>query len=451
MLLTSAAIWVLFAPGKFLPDSLFEYNQALHHAHTDWHAPILEGVWGFFRTPPQYVLLLFTAMIMVSAMLLVGSETSVTWAAVSVALVCLWPMSIDVIITISKDDWFAGFFFAGVAVSAYAVQTRGRARTVAFASIGALWWLAVAARHNAVVPIACVLIFGWPIVAVHGRRRWWSRHGAKRVGLSLAVAVGMLLTQHVYTSVIVRPRHTHPEQVGFQFDLAALSLRTDRMLLPASSLRPGTDLAALRAHWAEADTDPLWFTPDSPLVFAVPPEQADELRSAWIDAVEDHPLDFVEHRLDYTLALLGVTHPTFGAFWPPRQPAELGFDYSVSRSYAPWMLAWYERTIASSNVFASFRLWMFVVVLIGVGMTRRGRRSVAVRTLVAAGLGSTLSFALAGATAGFRYSWFTMLCALLTGGIGLAWAKEWCSRRRRSTRHAPSGEHHVDQWSPVGA
>ncbi|HZX53908.1 MAG TPA: hypothetical protein VFE86_04470, partial [Ilumatobacteraceae bacterium] len=410
MLLASAVISALFAPGKFIPDSLFQYDYALRDSYTDWHTPILEGVWGFFDTPPEYVLLLFVTMIMVSAMLLVTSETSVTWAASTVVLVCLWPMSLEVLTTITKDDWFAGFFLAGAAVSALAVRTRGRARTVAFVSIGALWWLAVAARHNAVVPIVMALIFGWPIVAADGRRRWLSRHGIKRIGLSLAIAVGTLLTQHVYVSAVVRPQHTHPEQVGYQFDLAALSLRTHQMLLPASSLRPGADLAAIRRHWAEADSDPLWFSQDSPVVFFVAPEDVDELRTAWINAVEHHPVEYVEHRLSYTLSLLGVTHRTVRIFWPPQKPSDAGFHYSISPDYAPWMRAWYERTIATSDVFASFRLWMFMVVLIGVGITRRGRHSIAVRTLVAAGLGSTLSFALAGATGAFRYSWFTMLC-----------------------------------------
>jgi len=203
------------------------------------------------------------------------------------------------------------------------------------------------------------------------------------------------------------------------------------MLLPASSLSPGTDLDTLRAHWDEADGSGLWFGPDAPVQFGLPPAQVAELRSAWIRGIKDHPVDYLQHRIAYSLSLLGITQSTYGVFAPSADPGYWGFDFTVHPEFSPSFRSWYGRSIATSGVFASFRLWMFVAVLFGVGATNRGRRSVAVRTLVAAGLGSTVSFMMAGASSGFRYAWFTMLCALLVLAIGLSWVAEWVARRRQ--------------------
>ncbi len=325
MLLISGAVSALVAPGKFSPDSLDQYNQTLTAVYTDWHAPILTGLWGFLDTAPELVLLLFVSMVMVSAMLLLMSETTVSWAVVAVTLVCLWPMTFDVLVTVGKDAWFAGFFLAGAALSAHAAHLLGRRRVGAFVVIGTMWWLAVATRPNAIIPVFAVVAFGWPLTVGDGRESgWWSRRGLKRIGLSAAIAVGIVLSQSVYTSVVVQPRETHPEQPGYQFDLVALSLRTGKMLIPASSLRPGSDLATLREHWSEGDGSALWFAADAPVPWALPPAQVAQLRRAWIDAIVEHPLQYLEHRAKYSLCLAGADQAVIRSLQSVGRPRLLG-------------------------------------------------------------------------------------------------------------------------------
>lgn len=433
MLLLSVVITLLTAPGKFSPDSLDQYNQTLKDVYTDWHTPILTGLWGFLDTPPQIVLLLFVAVIAVSSMLLVMSETSVSWAVVAVTVVCLWPMTFEVLMTIGKDAWFAGFFLAGAALSAFAVRTEGRPRAGAFVATGALWWLAVAARPNALVPVFLVVAFGWPLTrGEEGTRRWrdWlSRRGLRRIGLALAYVLVILVSQSVYTSTVVRPERTHPEQPGYQYDLVGLSLQTGEILVPESSLRPGTDLAALREHWDEGESYGLMFTPDAPVNWGLTSAEVAELRAAWIDAVTEHPLEYLELRGKYGLIFLGITKPSYGVFLPRADAASWGFDYTVPSDNARWFTSWYEDTFKEGGALCWFRQWMFIVVLLGVGLSRRGRKSIAVRSLLAGGLGSTCSFMLAAASAGFRYAWFTMLCSLLAAAIGLYWLADWARSR----------------------
>jgi hypothetical protein len=269
----------------------------------------------------------------------------------------------------------------------------------------------------------------------------------------LAVALGFVLSQHAYVSIVVRPRETHPEQPTYQFDLAALSLRTGEMLLPASSLRPGTTLGDLRTHFDEAEGGNLWFSSDAPVYWMLPQGPVAELRDAWIEAIKDHPLQYLEHRARFSLGYLGLDKDAYAIFGPGTRPEQMGFTYMVGDDYFPGFRQWYERDVASNEFFGPFRQWMFVAVLALVGLSRRGRRSVAVRTLVLAGLGSTLSFMVAAASSGFRYAWFTMLCSLLTAAIGLSWVVEWFAARRSvivEPASVPAGEgphrNHGEPW-----
>ena len=436
LVLISGLISALAAPGTFTPDSLDQYNQALNDMYTDWHTPILTGLWGFLNTPPEFVLLLFVTMVMVSSALLLISETTVRWAVVAVTLAALWPMTFEGLVTIGKDAWFAGFFLAGAALSAQSVPYQGRRRIAAFAAVGALWWLAVAARPNAVVPVFLVVTFGWPLTVGVEQVGWWSLSALKRIGLAGAFALGIVVSQSAYTSIVVQPTKTHPEQPTYQFDLVGLSLRTGEMLIPSSSLRPGADLETLGEHWNHAEGGGLWFAPDAPVAWALPPEQVGELRRAWIDSIEEHPLQYLQHRARFGLAFLGLSEPSYGVFNPTTSPAGWGFDYSLTPEFAPWFRSWFHETFVEGGVLCWFRQWMFIAVLVGVGLSPRGRSSIAVRSLLAAGVGSTCSFLLAASSATFRYAWFTMVCSLLAAAIGLYWITDWLRSRWR--REAPN-------------
>jgi hypothetical protein len=429
----------LFAPGRFSPDSLDMYDQALRDRFTDWHSPILVGIWGVFDVAPELVLLLFVALVMVSAMLLIASETTIRWAVVATVVVCLWPMTIGVLVTVSKDAWFAGFVLAAAAASAYAIRRTGRTRWVLLGVAALGFWLAVAARPNAIVPVAAVLAFGWPLVTTDGaRRRWLSRDGLKRVGMAFVLVVAIVLSQRIWTSVVVDPDHVHPEQPTYQFDLAALSARTGELLLPASSLTPGTTLDDVRAAVDEGESGALWFSEDPPVRWAVGPEAVSELREAWLTAIREHPIDMIEHRLAYAGSLLNIDRPAYSFYEPPALPAGWGFDFSLHRPFFPSFASWFGGTVATWGWYGWFRLWIWTLVLLVVGLSRRGRRSVAVRTLTAAGLGSLLSFMAAATSSGFRYAWFTMVCALLTLAIASSWVLQWSlDRRRRARRGRP--------------
>ena len=101
-----------------------------------------------------------------------------------------------------------------------------------------------------------------------------------------------------------------------QFDLAAISIETGQMQLPAFMIGPGLDVPELALafrpwsnlpmltgtrHGMRASFDPP-FTPD----------ELAQLRAAWIDAIVRHPSAWLTHRWRVSRALFG----THAADWP---------------------------------------------------------------------------------------------------------------------------------------
>ena len=197
---------------------------------------------------------------------------------------------------------------------------------------------------------------------------------------------------------MVDPSHRNPEQPTYQFDLAALSLQTGTMLLPASSLYPGTTLDDIHAWFDEGEGGYLWFSPDPPVRFAVGPEAVATLRDAWWKAVREQPTEVIEHRLRYAISLLNVDRPPYVVYESLADPEAWGFDWTLREPFFPSLYSWIDGTVATWGWYGWFRAWIWTLVLLVVGLTPRGRRSVAVRTLTAAGIGSLLSFMVAGAS-----------------------------------------------------
>ena len=403
---SSGVVAALLAPGRFSPDSLDMYNQARIDRYLDWHSPILDGVWGVFDLAPEFVLLLFVTMVMVGAMLLVASETTVRWAVI--AAVCRVRVADDgrVLATVSKDAWFLGFFLTAAAASAFVIQRTGRVRWLLLGLAFGGYWLSVAARPNAIVPVAAVFAFGWPLATTgSGTRTCGSPSaGSKRGGAGARARVGRARVAAGLHGGRRRPPTRAPRA-------ADLPVRPRRGVDPnrrdaapcelaAPGRRPRRHPQGVRRRGGRLPV----VRPRAALDFIVPPDAVAELREAWMQAIRDHPIDMIEHRLWNVASVLNLDRPTYSVYYPPADPATWGFDYTItrrsSRASTPGSRG---RSLRGGGTSGSAR-WTFTLVLLVIGLSPCGRRSVATRTLTAAGIGSLLSFMAAGTSGGFRYA-----------------------------------------------
>ncbi|MBZ0222197.1 MAG: hypothetical protein IT467_10160 [Dokdonella sp.] len=162
-------------------------------------------------------------------------------------------------------------------------------------------------RHNALPAVAPLLLWWstlvWPAASA-------ARHRLPRIFVSGGVLFAALFALGSALDAQVRERIPVWPSLA-QFDLAGMSVRTHRMLLPDFMIGPGLDVDELAAAFRPWSNLSLFTTRDgirSPFTPPLSGAELEQLRSAWLDAIAHYPRAWLAHRRAVTHALVG-THP----------------------------------------------------------------------------------------------------------------------------------------------
>lgn len=410
-----------FLPGSMVPDSIDLCWQAMSGEVNDWHAPILAWLWGLHFVAPVWLFLAALGATIVAIHLIVSRWLRPWVAVVATVLIVLFPATLGWLGHIGKDQWFAAACLLGIALLGRAsTEQRRRARRALLVGAAVCLWLAIAARKNAVLPVAVVVLVGWPVPAsILGRVRGvgWFR----RIVTSVAVLAALVLSTTLVDRVVVQPKAVHAEQSTYMFDLAGISLQEHEMLFPKGTFPRGTTLEDVDHYFDPRIGDVYFFAPGTPVDPFKPASQVARLRTAWMDAVLEHPDDYLRTRLTYTWALLGGSGPH-----PLRSINDAGSDPDTWANPCPLpdrtypalhddvfdALDWFEQRYV-------FRGWTFLLVLVVAAAVAGLRRVLEARCLLAAGALSLAGLAVAGISPTFRYSWFTALASLIAVALAL--------------------------------
>ena len=154
-------------------------------------------------------------------------------------------------------------------------------------------------RHNAI--LAALPLALLPLVQGHWRR-------ATQLGCAAVILAGLLLVRAAAGLVVDRP--TSVWAVTPMWDLQALSLRADRVLLPEGLVGPGMQVAELRAAFSPNTAVPLFArTPTGvadPTVERFDVARRNALLGAWWEGVRDDPLGWAAHRWTVFRRLFGA-------------------------------------------------------------------------------------------------------------------------------------------------
>jgi len=181
-------------------------------------------------------------------------------------------------------------------------------------------WLALAlpalvygsvVRHNGITA-TLPLDLWWAWIACAG-----ARGNSARVRVAVLTLVLVLFeTGSARLLAAGTERHTPVWPLAAVFDLAALSIATDRVELPAFMVGPGMDAAEIGAAFRPWSALPLLTGTRHGIrqPFEPPLDEAQlrELRRRWFDAIRAEPIAWLAHRLRVSAALFG----THGADWP---------------------------------------------------------------------------------------------------------------------------------------
>lgn len=428
-------LFLFFGPGIMTPDTLWICNSVFgNQPIDDWHTAIFTALWRATQVPTWAVFVGQTLVLVGAILALLWLHLRARLAVLATITIVGLPATLGWFGVIGKDEWFAASIMAAMALLGWAERWRGRGRIAALIGVVAAMWLAAAARPSALVIVAGVLLLMWPKARRFERPALrWGAH----VGTVIALCLAIALSQSLLSSVWIKPRVTHPSQVGRQNDLVVLSLRTGQQLLPASSVRDGATLEDFGEIFRYETPTDLYWDERSPLEMRT--DNSAELTSAWISAIRAHPIDYVKHRTRMAAWILGIAgpHPHGTMVEGGGRGEDFGYTCPLPQPVSPALRSAALDTLRDVESTDLVRGWQGLGMLIVAAPFARLRTSSTSRGILIAGLMSIALFAAAGASITYRYSWFTMVCALLMTAIALA---NRAPLRQRSRPTRPNDE-----------
>jgi hypothetical protein len=447
LLISSAGLSMFFWPGHMDADALDQIRQARSGQFSDWYAPILDWLWrGLFRLggSPGIVLFCGIALTLLATHQLLRTWLS-RWVAVVVTLLIgVFPPVLGFLGSLQRDTWFGAFTLAAYACIIRASRLSGRGRWGwAVLSLTASWF-SIASRQNGVVAVlpAVVLASGLLIrpkptgtrSPAHRSSRSKVRGAPTRRRQFLVAGVllvGFLVSQRVLTYSIIHAERVHPEQTLFEQDLAGLSIRLGKNLLPPSVF-PAQDLAVLRKSYSPYNVLPLLVEIGHPFTSApVDASASRDLQHRWVNAVRGHPLTYLRVRWKLwtrEIAWSGNSYEPYGGYHPRNIGLEGGFDAN------PWG---YRAKFAGLDRFALaylrasalprfqggvlHRVWVYLALdpLLALALLSRPTRPTAriVGWMVIAAFFYSATFLFGAMGQGFRWNWFLVLATLCAAVI----------------------------------
>jgi hypothetical protein len=297
-----------YYPGQVSFDSAYTWWQARGGETTDTQAPVFMYVWRLCSAilpAPGSVFVLQLSLFWGGLLLVVvGLRLGPFAGAFLLLLVGVAPVAMILRAHVWTDVSLTGALLVVTGLLSLCRRTARRGWLLLAVPFGLY---AVGLRHNA-LPAALPLI-------VYGVQQFLVAGGSVVTYSRLALGSGFVVValfgaaQAINASV---DRHAPMWPVLAQFDLAALSIAANEVLLPRDAVGAGMDVPDLeQAHRSWGVNALLSNTKHGIRDPHTPPWTAaelDGLRRAWVAAIIAHPRAYVAHRLDVSAGLFG-THP----------------------------------------------------------------------------------------------------------------------------------------------
>lgn len=402
-------------PGFMSPDSVVQLEQARSLAFSDDHPPLMALLWAL---PDRLVSGPFGMLLLLNAIYwgaLVACFRRFPLPAplrvVCLAITAFLPPLFVNLGVIWKDILMQGALLALLA-SCLAFQQTRRARALGWVA----FWSAIAigSRHNAAAAV-------WPLLALaaaaHPRLASLSR--VRRAAAALASSLVIVVCIQQALTLGFRPftKQTHFWQLTALFDLAGMSVVEEQVLFDRDmgALRDGAQLADIRRSFNPRDHMTLYGCARKgcrPLLTPVEePAQQARLARNWQRAISEHPLGYLRHRAEVYRHLLGLdAQPVINFPIIVRNP----WGYALQPNRFRDVVVSFIDSLLTTPLFSP---WLYVLVcgagvaLGGVAAARGG--SAVPLALCASGLLYHLTFFFLACSPPYRYSLWTMMCAVL--------------------------------------
>jgi hypothetical protein len=414
-----------YYPGALSLDSAVIWSQARGAPSTNIYGAGLRWLWQFTGAHGPAPLFLIQLVLLWSGLWLIARTLECGLVARTVFL--LASAFAPVVFVLLAHVWSDVMLFAALT---FAVGALLRWRATRRAGWLVMFWLglvfAATVRHNA-LPALLPLAAAWvwlrcPQLPTTRRRQTASLAGVVLLGFGL-YAVGALSAQSAQRRFALWPATA-------MWDLAAISIDANQILLPAPTRKPELTIEDLRAAYVPYSNVPIFTATQGHVIgpFFVPGDPAGaEVRAAWLAAVAAYPAAYLAHRWRLTRALFGSK--------PRAWPHELVYvdeelQFSDNPPVTPNRSALHAACIRFAEAWrdtAVLAPWPYLALSLAalvVAWRRRAHtQAQAALAVLASGLAYAVPLPLVAPSAELRYLGWTCLAAVIGMALALS-AKE---------------------------
>ncbi len=412
-----------YYPGQMSFDSGYTWWQARMGESSDTQSPMLIHIWRVLDAiePGPGLVFVLHLLLFWSGLLLIALGLRLRPIAATLLFLVAFAPAVTVLRALVWTD-------VGLA-SALLVVTGALAF---FARTGKRGWLCVALvpgfyalslRHNALPALLPLVVY-----AMH---RLLARDNSGRPRLYVGVASALVLAVlfGAVQAINAKVDHHVPAWPALAaLDLAALSIATNQVLLPAQMIGPGMDVADLKQAYRPWSAGAVLTSTHhgirDPVAPGWTPAQLAELRHAWFAACLSHPYEYAAHRLEVSAALFG-THPRE---WPDAlkfvaAPMQVRDNPPIAPN-ATALHGWIVRTAHRLRPTPVFAAWPYLIVgLFALPFAWRRRSDLAASLALVLLVSGTLYAApliVAAPSAELRYLLWPCVASLVAGVLALA-------------------------------
>jgi hypothetical protein len=404
---------IFFWPGVGTYEVLQFAQQRKLPVMNDWKSPFVAGIYwlseDFFRSTGPVLLaqqaLFWSGLVLLVLNTLKGPYSRVIFFLLVAILPTIWITEI----LLWKEAWTLSCLSFSIGAT-FAYLRNGRALYAIAAILAAI--ILATTRHNAILLTFPTFYVAARRIADHITK---TTKKQRRGILTTAFIILMVLT--LGSSWVVNKKGKQRCHIWHQillWDLAAISVQEERMLIPAIFRKDGEagSLNRIRSHFTYYNSDPLFFYNRSPLKLygtawsgchEVPP--LDMLLESWFKTVFSHPRAYLHHRLQYLSHLLDIPDVSQDKFGKAYYRIDSEFSPIANRSKRFERLQTsqiYQAVVHGIPIRGGLYPLIFFFAVIGIFGEPSIKRSY-LRMLWLGGLAYFASFAIIGSGAVLRY------------------------------------------------
>lgn len=408
-----------FAPGFMSYDSIDQYGQAVSGNYNSWHPPIMAALWRLLNyvSAPSGMLAFHLALYWSGWYLLskLAEPRLKNWSFL-IVLIGLLPCTLSISGIIWKDVGLGVTWLNAACLLAFIHKSGGKNKFLHFTFILLLFY-GFCVRSNSIfafLPLAASYVYSFSITA------------KRKILFFFFFSFSFLIAKAVLNEAVLDTKKTQPLRLIQIHDIAAIFVGTKNNYFPQQIKDNTDDLESLILKGYKPELAPNIFWVPGRMLYSTPqkieldalkahsPQYDRDLTNAWLEAITNHPLTYIKHRLlsfdglmrvykktsSHGIYYYGIIDNEYGVEFAPNKGTEFYYTYIKIFSHWPFFKGWFWLVLS---------ICVFLYALKTKPVSKSSRLSI---VLSSSSLLYTMPYLFFGIAPDFRYLYWSILATI---------------------------------------